>query len=188
MRPSHILFLTIIFSVTGDTAFARSAVCPSAKNILTSKNPGGQFAKSMWQLIDAKTHQIDISDSVLVFSGEKVKAERTRLRGYFWWRRDHVGIGCAKVEGSYVPSTRKLLMRTLKVSSPSIPARAWYSATLSDDGNTLLKFKITGDDQDMLFHWFFRYGNGAGGKWQATKIFPLEAEKASNITKKDQSD
>ena len=124
--------------------YAKSAVCPSAKDILVSDTPSGQFAKTMWQIPDAKHHQVDVSNSMLLFSEEKVGAEKISLEGYFWWRRDNVIIGCAQLKGHHDITTRKLSLKTAKISSDSIPSKARFSATLSDNGMTFLKFSIQG--------------------------------------------
>ncbi|MBT7951124.1 MAG: hypothetical protein HN764_05840 [Gammaproteobacteria bacterium] len=163
--------LLIILSIVSANSWAK-ATCPAAKDILTSAAPAGQFAKTMWQLAEAKHRLIDISDSILIFSEESIENEKLLLKGYFWWRRDKKVIGCAQLKGAYEESTRKLLLTTLNISSVSIPSKAVYSAILSEDKNTLLRFTIRGKDINKPYLWFFEGGGSPGGKWQAIKIYP----------------
>ena len=117
---------------------------------------------------------------MLLFSEEKVGAEKISLEGYFWWRRDNVIIGCAQLKGHHDITTRKLSLKTAKISSDSIPSKARFSATLSDNGMTFLKFSIQGKDINQPYNWFSGAGVSSGLDWKAIKVYPLQEDESTN--------
>ena len=168
-----VLFLGLLVC---QLAYAKSAVCPSARELLTADIPAGQFAPSMWKLVDAMTQVTDLSGSILVFSSEKKTDPGLQVEAYFWWRRDGSLIGCSKLDGDYDRETRQINLRTRERSANVIPPLSWFKARLSDDGMALQDFKIiwseSGANNSSL--WLNQRGLGnRAGPWKLLKVFPL---------------